>query len=90
MDEFERRVEQLVTMKGVDREKATQIAKRETGFSDQLEVLKEERRKLELTALRVKQAYSQGREAMRRQAERLNGNNVNRVQNTEGDFGAWE
>lgn len=87
MDEYERRVHHLTTNKGVDRSKAEQIAKRETGFKDEIAMLKEERRKLDMAAHRVKQAYQQERAALRRQHQALN---KPRVQDVEGDFGKWE
>ena len=85
MDEFERKVEHLVTMKGMDRQKAEEIAKKETGFKEEIKALKEERRKLELTALRTKQAYTQG--TLNTQH---NNNNRSRLTDAEGDFGKWD
>ena len=87
MDEYERRVSHLTTNKGIDRIKAEEIAKRETGFRDEISMLKEERRKLDIAALRVKQAYQQERAALRRQHQQLN---KPRIEDVEGDFGKWE
>jgi hypothetical protein len=87
MDEYERRVHHLSTNKGIDRSRAEEIAKKETGFRDEVKLLKEERRKLELAAMSVKQAYQQERAALRKQHERLG---KPRLEDTEGDFGKWE
>lgn len=87
MDEYERRIHHLSTNKGIDRSRAEEIAKRETGFRDEVKLLKEERRKLELAAMSVKQAYQQERAALRKQHERL-GKPI--LQDVEGDFGKWE
>lgn len=90
MDEYERRVQFLTVNKGIDRVKAESIAKRETGFRDEVEAIKQERKKLELAALRVKQAYEQERAASRRQQERSGKPTTPSIQNVEGDFGTWD
>lgn len=90
MDEYERRVQHLTVNKGLDRSKAESIAKRETGFRDEIEAIKQERRKLELAALRVKQAYEQERAALRKQQQRSGVAPTTSIQNVEGDFGKWD
>lgn len=90
MDEYERRVQHLTVNKGLDRSKAESIAKRETGFRDEIEAIKQERRKLELAALRVKQAYEQERAALRKQQQRSGVTSAPSIKNVEGDFGKWD
>lgn len=86
MDEYERKVEHLVAHKGMDRDKAESIAKKEIGLKDEVRRLKDERHKLELAASRVKQAYSQERAALRKQQQR----SQSRLLDVEGDFGKWD
>ncbi len=89
MDECERRVLHLVTNKGMDRDKAEQVARREHGYREDMKALKDEQRKVEIMRHNAKTAIEAERAAFARQVKK-GGLEKKPFVMTEGSFGKWE
>jgi hypothetical protein len=89
MDEFERMVHHLVHKRGMDKEKAEELARKRTGFVDQMKELKKERELVAAMAQRSQQAIQQEREALSRQ-RRAPVTKRGPLKQGEGSFGKFE
>lgn len=88
MDEYDRKVYFLVNKRGMDQEKAEEVAKKEVGYAQERKDLEQARKMVELMTKRAKQAIEVEREALNRQ--RNNTQRKTHLVEVEGDFGKWD
>jgi hypothetical protein len=86
MNDYERRVQHLVSNRGMTQEKAEFTARKETGFRDEMKSLEEERRMIQVLAARSMQAIEQERITLAKQ-KRNQGKQP--LKQTEGSFGKF-
>jgi hypothetical protein len=85
MDELDRKVFHLTTKRGMDHEKAVEIAKKEIGYVDQLKEINEAKKMVDMMARRAKQAIEVERASLARHKKA-----VGPLVQVDGDFGRWE
>jgi len=85
MSELDRKVFHLTTKRGMDHDKAMEIAKREVGYSDELKNLNDAKKMVEVMARRARQAIDQERASLAKHKKA-----VGPLVQVDGDFGRWE
>ena len=85
MDELDRKVFHLTTKRGMDHEKAVEVAKREIGYVDELKNINEAKKMVDMMSRRARQAIEVERASLAKHRKA-----VGPLVQVDGDFGRWE
>jgi len=91
LDETEKRIEVLVRKHGMDRESATAKARKETGWRDEMKLLKTEARKIEIMRQNAMTEIDVKTQAVMNLEKKLKSEKAPKsLKPTEGTFGVWK